>query len=107
MPGALSTEHFIIHPNYILETVILQILSEEVFISTSNSSLISMNQLTPPLRIILSGLLQEEPFIWLHMKATEWHSPVVLFVILYKKMRPVGEIQICDHSNESYYSTFL
>ena len=40
-----------------------------------------------------------------HLKATEWHSLVVLFITLYKVVltfENVDEILHCDHSNESY-----
>ena len=39
------------------------------------------------------------------MKATEQHSPVVLFIMLYKVIltfESVDETLKCDHSNESY-----
>ena len=41
----------------------------------------------------------------IQMKATEQYFPVVLFVMLDKKVLTfefVGEILKCDHSNESY-----
>ena len=39
------------------------------------------------------------------MKTIEQHSPVVLFIMLYKVVltfESVDEILKCDHSNESY-----
>ena len=44
------------------------------------------------------------------MKATEQYFPVVLFVMLYKEVlsfESVGVILMCNHSNESWLSTFL
>ena len=44
------------------------------------------------------------------MKAIEQTFPVVLFVMLYKvalTFESVDEILKCDHSNESYRSTFF
>ena len=41
----------------------------------------------------------------IQMKATEQYFPVVLFIMLDKKVlifEFVGEILKCDHSNESY-----
>ena len=41
----------------------------------------------------------------IHMKATEYYFPVVLFIMLHKvvlSFESVGEILKCDHSNESY-----
>ena len=41
----------------------------------------------------------------IQMKASEQYFPVVLFIMLYKVVltfASVGEILLCDHSNESY-----
>ena len=46
----------------------------------------------------------------IQMKATEQFFPVVLFIMLYKMVltfESVDEILKCDHSNESYWGTFL
>ena len=44
------------------------------------------------------------------MKATEQYFPLVPLIILYNVVltfESVDEILKCDHSNESYFSTFL
>ena len=43
--------------------------------------------------------------VTIQMKATEWHFPVVLFIMLYKVVptfESVDEILWCDHTNKSY-----
>ena len=53
----------------------------------------------------LSGLWMKSKSMALEMRAIKKHSPVVLFIMLYKVVLTfdsIDEILKCDHCNESY-----